>query len=346
MMDNATWIKILSKGVITIPKEFREAINLKDGDIAKAWIEGNRLILEPFRGSLGAEEPQVQVAQEPLQSEKPVSSPRVEAGRQEKPAEPMDVLERINKLEETQKMPILNPDTGRPWDAVDKTDSQKETSQYQKEQDDLKKLLESWRAKGEALEEEISAAPDLPTEEPTTIAQAPQPIAAYEQPTTEWNNPFVREEVSAPVQNESQIPANDTMDPTNRIIPTTQLPEVMAPVEPAQEVHQAPTELWNPVVEETSDEYSAQTEPVAPVSPFQNPQDYLYNPQQTSHIQPEEEEAPVSPVTPQQNQSWNPTQAPSAPSYTQQPPQAPQTQSRPNNGFQFPPLKTDEDQTS
>jgi AbrB family looped-hinge helix DNA binding protein len=100
MMDNATWIKILSKGVITIPKEFREAINLKDGDIAKAWIEGNRLILEPFRGSLGAEEPQVQVVQEtPLRQDSAgPASTRGEQAKEEKKVvqqEPMDVLEKL-----------------------------------------------------------------------------------------------------------------------------------------------------------------------------------------------------------------------------------------------------------
>jgi hypothetical protein len=60
-------------------------------------------------------------------------------------------------------MPILNPDTGRPWDAVDKTDTQKEASQYEKEQDDLKKLLESWKVKGESFDTQSVTAPEEQT---------------------------------------------------------------------------------------------------------------------------------------------------------------------------------------
>lgn len=40
------WIKVLSKGVITIPKEFREQLGLEEGDVAKARIEGNKLIIQ------------------------------------------------------------------------------------------------------------------------------------------------------------------------------------------------------------------------------------------------------------------------------------------------------------
>ena len=41
-----TWIKILSKRVITIPKEFREKLGLEEGDIAKAKIEGDKLVIQ------------------------------------------------------------------------------------------------------------------------------------------------------------------------------------------------------------------------------------------------------------------------------------------------------------
>jgi AbrB family looped-hinge helix DNA binding protein len=41
-----TWIKVLSKGVITIPKEFREQLGLEEGDVAKAKIEGNKLVIQ------------------------------------------------------------------------------------------------------------------------------------------------------------------------------------------------------------------------------------------------------------------------------------------------------------
>ncbi len=41
-----TWIKVLSKGVITIPKEFREQLGLEEGDVAKAKVVGDTLIIQ------------------------------------------------------------------------------------------------------------------------------------------------------------------------------------------------------------------------------------------------------------------------------------------------------------
>jgi AbrB family looped-hinge helix DNA binding protein len=41
-----TWVKILSKGIITIPKNFRDELGLEEGDVAKARVEGKRLIIE------------------------------------------------------------------------------------------------------------------------------------------------------------------------------------------------------------------------------------------------------------------------------------------------------------
>lgn len=41
-----TWIKVLSKGVITIPKEFRKQLGLEEGDVAKAKVEGDKLIIQ------------------------------------------------------------------------------------------------------------------------------------------------------------------------------------------------------------------------------------------------------------------------------------------------------------
>ena len=41
-----TWIKVLSKGVITIPKEFRDQLGLEEGDVAKAKIEGDNLVIQ------------------------------------------------------------------------------------------------------------------------------------------------------------------------------------------------------------------------------------------------------------------------------------------------------------
>lgn len=41
-----TWVKVLSKGVITIPKEFRKQLGLEEGDVAKAKVEGDKLIIQ------------------------------------------------------------------------------------------------------------------------------------------------------------------------------------------------------------------------------------------------------------------------------------------------------------
>ncbi len=46
-----TWIKVLSKGVITIPKEFREQLDIKEGDVAKARIDGDKLIIQSRKAS-------------------------------------------------------------------------------------------------------------------------------------------------------------------------------------------------------------------------------------------------------------------------------------------------------
>lgn len=41
-----TWVKVLSKGVITIPKEMRLQLGLEEGDIARAKVVGDKLIIE------------------------------------------------------------------------------------------------------------------------------------------------------------------------------------------------------------------------------------------------------------------------------------------------------------
>lgn len=41
------WVKILSKGLITIPKNYREELNLKEGEVARVRLLGKRLIIEP-----------------------------------------------------------------------------------------------------------------------------------------------------------------------------------------------------------------------------------------------------------------------------------------------------------
>ncbi len=41
------WVNVLTKGIITIPKKIREQIGLREGDVAKIKIEGNKVIIEP-----------------------------------------------------------------------------------------------------------------------------------------------------------------------------------------------------------------------------------------------------------------------------------------------------------
>lgn len=41
------WIKILPKGLITLPKKMREKLNIKAGDIAKINILGKSIIIKP-----------------------------------------------------------------------------------------------------------------------------------------------------------------------------------------------------------------------------------------------------------------------------------------------------------
>jgi len=41
------WIRILSKGMITIPKAFRDGLGIKEGEIARIKKIGRRLVIEP-----------------------------------------------------------------------------------------------------------------------------------------------------------------------------------------------------------------------------------------------------------------------------------------------------------
>lgn len=41
------WVKILAKGMVTIPKSFREELGIKKGEVARIKKIGRRLILEP-----------------------------------------------------------------------------------------------------------------------------------------------------------------------------------------------------------------------------------------------------------------------------------------------------------
>lgn len=41
------WIKILGNGLVTIPKAMRKKAGIKEGDVARATLVGNKIIIEP-----------------------------------------------------------------------------------------------------------------------------------------------------------------------------------------------------------------------------------------------------------------------------------------------------------
>lgn len=41
------WVKILAKGMITIPKSFREELGIREGEVARIKKIGRRLVIEP-----------------------------------------------------------------------------------------------------------------------------------------------------------------------------------------------------------------------------------------------------------------------------------------------------------
>ncbi len=40
------WLKVLGKGMITLPKKWREDLGIETGDIVKAKKEGHKLVIE------------------------------------------------------------------------------------------------------------------------------------------------------------------------------------------------------------------------------------------------------------------------------------------------------------
>ncbi|MCC6024493.1 MAG: AbrB/MazE/SpoVT family DNA-binding domain-containing protein [Thaumarchaeota archaeon] len=50
-------LKVTRKGQVTIPKEYRDALNIKEGDVVCASLEGDRIVLM----KLGAPEPGIQL---------------------------------------------------------------------------------------------------------------------------------------------------------------------------------------------------------------------------------------------------------------------------------------------
>lgn len=41
------WVRVLKKGMITLPKALRDQIGIKEGGIAKAKLVGNTIVIEP-----------------------------------------------------------------------------------------------------------------------------------------------------------------------------------------------------------------------------------------------------------------------------------------------------------
>ena len=45
------WLKVLGKGMVTLPKKWREMLGVAAGDIVRARREGRRIIIEPYQTS-------------------------------------------------------------------------------------------------------------------------------------------------------------------------------------------------------------------------------------------------------------------------------------------------------
>ena len=46
------WLKVLGKGMVTIPKQWREELGLEEGDIVRAKKEGNKVVIESQQADL------------------------------------------------------------------------------------------------------------------------------------------------------------------------------------------------------------------------------------------------------------------------------------------------------
>lgn len=40
------WLKVLGKGMVTLPKKWRDELGIENGDVVKAKKEGNKVIIE------------------------------------------------------------------------------------------------------------------------------------------------------------------------------------------------------------------------------------------------------------------------------------------------------------
>lgn len=45
-IDEEEWLKVLGKGLVTIPKKWRDEMGIKSGGVVKAKKSGNKLIIE------------------------------------------------------------------------------------------------------------------------------------------------------------------------------------------------------------------------------------------------------------------------------------------------------------
>lgn len=48
LKTNEEWLKILGKGMVTIPKKWRTELNINIGSLVRARKDGDSLIIEPF----------------------------------------------------------------------------------------------------------------------------------------------------------------------------------------------------------------------------------------------------------------------------------------------------------
>lgn len=46
---NQEWLKVLGKGMVTIPKQWRDELGIEEGTVVKARKEGNKLVIEAQR---------------------------------------------------------------------------------------------------------------------------------------------------------------------------------------------------------------------------------------------------------------------------------------------------------
>lgn len=45
-INQEEWLRILGKGMVTLPKKWREELGIESGDIVKAKKEGDRVVIE------------------------------------------------------------------------------------------------------------------------------------------------------------------------------------------------------------------------------------------------------------------------------------------------------------